>query len=373
VNLIKGLHVALVGPLPPPSGGMANQTRQLVRFLSESEVNVDLIQVNPPYRPAWIGKIWGIRALCRLLPYVFKLWRVVGSVQLMHIMANSGWSWHLFVAPAVWIAYLRGVPVIINYHGGQAETFLARSFFLINPTLKLADLVIVPSGFLEKIFSKYGVTTCIVANVIDLSHFQKTARKRNHIAPILLITRNLEPIYGIPTALKAFAILHKSLPNAQLVIAGSGPQLKELKQLAEMLDISNSVTFTGRVDNDRISELYHNADLMINPSMADNMPISVLESMCCGVPVVSSNVGGIPYLLKHKDTALLVPPGDEDALATAILTVFENPKLANKLSEAGLEVIQQFTWPQVKGKLFAAYCHVLSVHKTNHCDNGLIK
>jgi phenylacetate-CoA ligase len=112
---------------------------------------------------------------------------------------------------------------------------------------------------------------------------------------------------------------------------------------------------------------------MINPSMADNMPISILESMSCGIPVVSSNVGGIPYFLKNNKTALLVPPGDEKALAEAILKIFHDSHLANKLSEAGLNVVQQFTWQQVQQRLFAAYCDILSTYKINHHSNGFIK
>lgn len=83
-------RVGLVGPLPPPSGGMANQTRQLARLLRSEGVEVELIQTNLPYRPTWIGKIKGGRAFFRLVPYFFTLWVVAGRVDLFHVMANSG-------------------------------------------------------------------------------------------------------------------------------------------------------------------------------------------------------------------------------------------------------------------------------------------
>ncbi len=106
------LTIALVGPLPPPAGGMANQTRQLAELLIGEGVTVRTIQTQPPYRPAWIGTIPGLRAGWRLLPYLYALWRGCRGAQVVHIMANSGWSWHLFAAPAVWIAKLRGAVVI---------------------------------------------------------------------------------------------------------------------------------------------------------------------------------------------------------------------------------------------------------------------
>ena len=97
----KGLRIGLVGPLPPPSGGMANQTRQLARLLEQERVEVEIVQVNAPYRPHWVGSLRGVRALFRLAPFLVRLWHAAGRVQLFHVMANSGWAWHLCAAPAI--------------------------------------------------------------------------------------------------------------------------------------------------------------------------------------------------------------------------------------------------------------------------------
>ena len=97
-------RLTLVGPLPPPSGGMANQTRQLASLLAAEGTDVRIVQTNAPYAPAWVGKVPVVRALVRLVPYLFRLWRDVGGADIVHVMANSGWAWHLFAAPAIWIA-----------------------------------------------------------------------------------------------------------------------------------------------------------------------------------------------------------------------------------------------------------------------------
>ena len=104
MNDREPIVVGLVGPLPPPSGGMANQTRQLARLLAEAGVPVELVQVNTPYRPSGSHRCAVVRAVFRLLPYLVRLWRCAGRVDVMHVMANSGWAWHLFAAPAIWIA-----------------------------------------------------------------------------------------------------------------------------------------------------------------------------------------------------------------------------------------------------------------------------
>ena len=176
------LRIGMVGPLPPPSGGMANQTLQLIGLLEAAGHQVEVIQINAPYRPAWAEKLKGVRALFRLLPYIAHLWASAGRVDVFHVMANSGWSWHLFAAPTIWIGRLRGCPVVVNYRGGEADTFMQKSQNWVRPSMKAATTVIVPSGFLEHVFNKYGVATTIVPNIINLSRFRQadgvTARRQ---------------------------------------------------------------------------------------------------------------------------------------------------------------------------------------------------
>lgn len=356
----KGLRIGLVGPLPPPSGGMANQTRQLARLLGQEGVEVQIVQVNAPYRPHWVGSLRGVRALFRLAPFLFRLWDVAGRVQLFHVMANSGWAWHLYAAPAIWIAKLRRVPVVVNYRGGSAEEFFARSLFWIRPTMRLADRLVVPSRFLQQVFARFGLTAEVVPNVIDLSRFAPRPANLGPRAdePHIIVTRNLESIYDIGTAVRALAIVTKTSPSARMTIAGSGPERNKLGELVGALGLSGNVTFTGRLDNDRMGELYQQADLFLNPSLVDNMPISILEALASGVPVVTTDVGGIPFLVEHQKTAILVAPRDADAMARALLDLLNDPARARRLASAGRDSVQQYTWSNVRARLFDVYSGV---------------
>ena len=103
---------------------------------------------------------------------------------------------------------------------------------------------------------------------------------------------------------------------------------------------------------------------MVNPSLADNMPNSVLESLASGVPVVSTNVGGVPYLVEHDKTALLVPPQEAAAMADAILALLTDPEKAGRIREAGIEAVRQYTWPKVRERLLDTYEQVLN-NRTN--------
>ena len=357
-----GLRIGLVGPLPPPFGGMANQMRQLAQLLRDEGVVVELIQVNSPYRPQWAGRIKGIRAVFRLFPYLIHLWQSANKVQLFHVFANSGWSWHLFAAPAIWIARLKKKPVIINYRGGEADAFFDKDFFWVRPSLYRTNAIVVPSGFLEAVFQKRGFSSSIVPNIIDLSRFSvgtntKNLSKTN--SPHILVARNLELIYDNATALRAFSIVIKHFPSAQLTITGSGPERQTLENLVVELGLQDAVTFTGRVDNNDMAALYQSSDIMVNPSLADNMPISVLEALASGVPVVSTNVGGVPFLVVHDNTALLVPVQDPAAMADAILVLLNNPTKARQIRSAGLNVVKNYSWPEVRSRLLGVYENVL--------------
>ncbi|ARO86524.1 glycosyltransferase family 1 protein [Nitrosospira lacus] len=367
--MASGMRIGLVGPLPPPSGGMANQTLQLAKLLRAEGATVELVQVNRPYRPHWIGGLKGIRAVFRLIPYLAHLWQSAAHVRLFHVMANSGWSWHLFAAPAIWIARIRGIPVVVNYRGGEADAFFDKSFAWIKPSLRQTDAIIVPSGFLEAVFGKRGFSTSIVPNIIDLSRFSAETGvaspwKTNN--PHIIVTRNLEPIYDNGTVLRAFSIIKQTFPGAMLTIAGIGPERQALEKLAAGLGMTEAVSFTGRVDNEGMADLYRRADIMVNPSLADNMPISVLEALASGVPVVSTDVGGVPYLVEHGKTALLVPVNDPAAMAGAILTLLNEPAKARQISEAGIASVQQYTWPKVRDRLLAVYEQVLAKKQTSH-------
>jgi glycosyltransferase involved in cell wall biosynthesis len=350
---MEPLRIALVGPLPPPSGGMANQTRQLAALLGAEGVHVEVVQVNAPYRPAWVGALRGIRAACRLLPYAVRLWRTSGRVQLVHVMANSGWAWHLFAAPAILIARVRKVPVVVNYRGGDAERFFATSFARVRPVLARAAAVVVPSRFLATVFARHGVAVRIVPNIVDVARFSRRAAAPAQ--PHLVVTRNLEPIYDVDTAIRAFALVRERHPGARMTIAGSGPEETALRALARELGVADAVAFSGRVENRDMPALYQSASLMLNPSTVDNMPISILEAWASGVPVVSTNVGGVPFLVDEGRNALLVEPGRPDAMAAAALRVLDSPALAASLAEAGRAAAEQFAWPRVRQAWLEVY------------------
>ena len=353
--MLRGLKLALVGPLPPPSGGMANQTRQLGELLANEGAVVTIVQVNAPYPGKVVERVPVVRAVVRLFPYVVRLFRVMGTADIVHVMANSGWSWHLFAAPAIMVARWRGVPSVVNYRGGEAATFLAASHALVRFILRRSSALVVPSRYLHEVFSTHRIESDIVPNIIDLERFRPRTEPRSRNALHILVPRNLEPIYDVAAALHALQILRRTLPQVRMTVAGSGPEREQLERLASELGVADAVEFCGRVERDVMASLYRDADVVVNPSLVDNMPNSVLEALASGVPVVSTNVGGIPCIVRDGATTLLVPPGAPAELAAAVRRVLEDATLAAELRQNGLRDVRQYAWSQVRDQWARVY------------------
>ncbi|WP_199232180.1 glycosyltransferase family 4 protein [Rubrivivax albus] len=352
---VAGLRIGIVGPLPPPAGGMAMQTRQLAELLGAAQARVELVPTNPSYRPAWVARLRGVRALFRLLPYLAALWRAAGRVDVLHVMANSGWSWHLFAAPAIWVARVRRTPVVVNYRGGEAGPFLAKSAAVVRASLRHVARLVVPSGFLQDVFARHGIRSEIVPNIVDLQRFRPGARVGE---AQIIVARNLEPIYDNATAIRAFAQVHARHAGARLVLAGTGPEEGELRALAASMGLQAVVEFAGRLDRDTMAARLRASRIALNPSRVDNMPNSVLEAMASGVAVVSTRVGGVPYIVEHGRTALLVPPADPDAMAQALLALLEDEGLHERLRTQALTEVQAYTWEAVGPQWAAVYREV---------------
>lgn len=358
MRALAGLRIGLVGPLPPPAGGMANQTLQLSELLRGAQARVSLVQSNAAYRPAWAGRLPMLRALFRLLPYLWSLWRTAGRSELLHVMANSGWSWHLFAAPAIWVGWLRRVPVVVNYRGGEAASFLAQSGTAIRWSMRRAAGLIVPSAFLQQVFAAHGLRAEVVPNIVDLQRFRPQAAG-SAAPPHLLVARNLEAIYDNASAVHALARVHLKHPLAELTLAGTGPEETRLRDLAAELGLAQRVHFSGRLGPEQMAALLRAATVSLNTSLVDNMPNSVLEALASGVPVVSTHVGGVPFIVQDGVTALLVPPRDPEALAHAVLRLLDDPALAASLARAGLQEAQRYTWERVAPRLTECYHHAL--------------
>jgi glycosyltransferase involved in cell wall biosynthesis len=246
--------------------------------------------------------------------------------------------------------YRRGA--ILNYHSGEAADHLA-TWRTAVPLTRLAHRIAVPSEYLSTVFSGFGLKAESIHNFVDTDAIRY--RERTNPRPVFLSNRNLEKLYNVACCIRAFAVVQSRVPDAQLVVAGYGRERGSLEALVAELRLRN-VRFTGRVPPAEMIRLLDESDVLLNSPDIDNMPLSLIEAQAAGLPIVSTSTGGIPYIVEHDRTGLLVPPGDCEGLATAALRVLNESGLAARLSRAGREACEaNYTWQAVEQSWLQLY------------------
>lgn len=329
------IRVLLIAPSPEIVGGQSVQAERLIEALSnEPEAELTFQPTNPrlPGPFAYLSRIKYLRTVATEILYTAQVLSRSRNADIIHVFAAGYSSFLLTVAPVIVASRLRGRPVVLNHHDGRAADHFRRSLIALYLVRKAAAIV-VPSTYLIDAFAKFHLQAAAIFNIVDTTQF--CFRQRLRPAPRFLHNRGLEPHYNVACSIRAFGIVQRRYPDATLDIAHDGPCRASLESLVAQLSLKN-VRFLGRLDRSTMRDLYNDCDIYLMSPEIDNMPLSVLECFASGVPVVSTSVGGVPYMVDDGRTGLLVPPNDHEALARAALRIIEEENLALTLATNAL-------------------------------------
>ena len=340
-------------------GGQSVQADLLLKhWQNDPDVQVELLPIDPPFPGylKWVDKIPGLRTLVREPLYIVTLWRGLKTADIAHIFSASYWSFLLAPVPAWLVGRLKKKKVLLHYHSGEARDHLQR-FRSARPMLGGMDMLVVPSGYLVDVFREFGLKAEAVPNIVDLSQF--CFRARAPLCPHLVCTRGFHPYYRVDLVVRAFAEVKKFFPEACLDLAGAGPVEAEIRQLVQKLNVSG-VRFLGVISREEIGRIYDAADIFVNASSLDNMPVSILEAFASGTPVVSTAPEGMNYLVDHERTGLLSPPGEAAPLAENILRLLRDADLGSRLAANANEESRRYRWTTVREQWLTAYRTLMS-------------
>ena len=164
---------------------------------------------------------------------------------------------------------------------------------------------------------------------------------------------------GIDHLLEAWRVVLDECPEARLLLLGDGPLLGEMKKRAASLGITDSLSFRGHVG--RVTDYLHGTDLFVLPSLQEGMPNSLLEAMACGLPVVATRIGGGIDIIKSGINGVLVPPGDSDALAAALVGILKDDKRARSLAAEALRTMrEEYTLDTIAPRYRSLYENVVA-------------
>lgn len=347
----KPIKVLLIGPDLPIVGGQTVQAHSIVEnFREDAAVQLDMQPINPRFIPG-LQDIKYVRTVVTSVKYLSDIIRKIPKYDVVHVFSASYFSFLLSPTPALLAARLFRKKAILHYHSGEADDHLTR-WKTAAPTIRKFDRVVTPSGYLVDVFLGHGLEAQAIFNVVDTSRF--SYRKRSPLRPVFLSNRNLEPLYNVECALRAFSIIQSAIPEAQLIVAGEGSQRGYLEALAAELQL-RSVEFLGSVPPPSMPDAYDQADVYLNSSNIDNMPNSIIEAFACGLPVVSTNAGGIPYIVDSGRNGLLVPVGDHEGLAREALRLFADPALALDMATQAHSECERYSWKNVRDQWVELY------------------
>ena len=285
----------------------------------------------------------------KILRLLDMLWTTVKySRQVSKVLIDTYSTQNFYYAVAVSkccrILNLDYIPIL---HGGNLPNRLRKSPAICKNFFGKAFTNVSPSMYLFEAFKAEGYTNLTyIPNTIELKNYPFL--KRDSTAPKLLWVRSFSEIYNPKMALDVLALLKNKGLDASLCMVGpeKDESLQACKQIARNKNLP--VSFTGMLSKEAWISLSTTYDIFINTTNFDNTPVSVIEAMALGLPVVSTNVGGIPFLLEHDKNALLVPPNNSELFAQAIVELVANAEKACFIAKNARDTVELFDWQKVK-------------------------
>jgi glycosyltransferase involved in cell wall biosynthesis len=197
----------------------------------------------------------------------------------------------------------------------------------------------------------------ILPNGIELEKFQNiySHNKNNHTKKTIIFVGTLRPVKGVKYLIKAMRIIHKKLPDTNLLIVGDGPDRDKLETLVQELNLQNCIHFAGKVPNEKIPEYMTQADLFVLPSLSESFGIVNIEAMASGLPIVTTNVGGLPEIVINGENGFVVEPKNPEAIAEKVILILNDENLKKKISENNQKKAKDYSWDGVIKNLIAIY------------------
>ncbi len=319
-------------------------------YLSKSKgtfgVSEHIAQVLPKSR-------FGVRLTSRKQNRFFRLIDIVlncsfTTFSTIQIDTFSG-SAFIIAEVASLIAKFRGKKIILTLHGGKLPEFFLHNKKRIKRVFQRSNRIQTPSLYLQQFFRENGTDVNYLPNPIPIRNFPYN--RSNIKLHTLLWVRAFTEIYNPDLVVKTLYEVRKKYPEATLTMVGPDKGLlQQTIKLIQKLDLTSCINITGPVKNDELYKYYQTHEVIVNTTSYESFGVAVAEAASCGIPIVSSAVGELPYLYQHNENILLVEDLSESSFSTEVIRLMESPELAQKLSLNARKRVEAFDWEIIKPK-----------------------
>lgn len=335
---MKKIKILLIANYKLGVGGISGQVELLHKYLNREEgyaVDIYSLKGNPIKR----------------IILIFRLLFVSKKYDVLHIHACCEWGFLPAIVGVV-VSKLWHKQSVLTYHGGGAKAFFAQHTRLVKWTFSKIDTIIVLSGFLKQIFDEYNIPAIIIPNIVEMNDC--LFKQRDRIRPNFISVRHLRELYNVSCILRAFKIVQQQLPEATLTILGDGNQRVDLEKWTVENNLKN-VTFVGAVPHKEMYHYLQQADVFVSAPKVDNMPMSVLEAFNAGLLVISSNVGGVPFLVADNSTGYLFESDNDKQFAEKMLLAVRKQKKSLEIIKKAKQESEKYRWSNIRNSVLKIY------------------
>jgi glycosyltransferase involved in cell wall biosynthesis len=285
--------------------------------------------------------------LARLLDMLWTAWRRRREYSAAYVEVYSGRAFY-WAEMVCWLLRLLHKPYLLALHGGNLPVFARRAPARVRRLFSSAQFVMAPSRYLHEQMKPYREDMLLLPSAFDLKAYEYKERRQSQ--PKLVWLRSFHNIYNPALAPQVLERLAPTFPDIHLTMFGPDKgdgSAQDLQQVADALQVRQHLSQPGAVNKSQVPRCLNSGDIFLNTTNVDNTPMSVIEAMACGLCVVSTNVGGLPYLLENEHDALLVPPNDAEAMAAAVRRILTEPGLAQRLSFNARQKVENWDWSRL--------------------------
>lgn len=285
--------------------------------------------------------------LARLVDMMTTIIRKRGKFDIAQIDVFSGRAF-IFADLCSLLLKLFSKPFVLTLHGGKLPEFAQRKPKKMEALLQRANYVVTPSEFMQVSLSQFRRDIQLIPNPVESrgTHY----RVRRILVPHIIWVRAFHQVYNPSLAVQVLSLLIPDFPESKLTMIGPNKgdgSLLEVVELTRSLELQENVEIISGIDHTKVDEYLNQNDIFINSSNYDTAPRSVIEAMMNGLCVVSTNVGGLPWIIRDHEEGLLVPPNDPQQMVAAIQELLMNPELASKISSNAHQKALSYNWSSV--------------------------
>jgi len=261
------------------------------------------------------------------------------SFILIDTYSTINFYYTLFTSQIARILSIKYIPIL---HGGDLPNRLTSNPYLSSLIFDNSYLNVTPSAYLKKEFEKKGFKTVEIPNALQLNNY--IYKERSSIKPKLLWVRAFDKIYNPLMAIDVLSLLKEKYPSAKLCMIGPDKDgsMAEVQKKAKQFGLLKYLEITGILTKEDWLNKSKYFDIFINTTTIDNIPVSIIEAMALGLPVISTNVGGIPYLIENNKNGILVDNKNVSQMFNAIVNLIESPLKVNEITRNAKQMIGKF-------------------------------